>query len=427
MFGWEFPPNISGGLGTACYGIAKGLSSYSDIELTFVLPKVFGNEISEGVKFVSASDVELSGENLNLLQKFEKFHIKEPVLVSCYITPDQYKKLIRKKKQGNLKTVKPAGGKVNLSGQYGTTLFDEIYKYSVVAGEIAEIEEFDIIHAHDWLTFGAGIEAKKVSGKPLVVHVHATEFDRSGEHCNHRVFKIEQEGMKAADVVIAVSGQTRETIIKRYGIKPEKIHTVYNAVEPIHNGHIRNTLNTCAKEKTVTFLGRVTYQKGPEFFIAAARKVLEKMPIVRFVMAGNGDLSEKMIRYVASLGISDRFHFAGFLKGDDVYRMYALSDLYVMPSVSEPFGITPLEALHSNVPVIISRQSGVAEIISHAIKVDFWDIDAMADAIYGILNYPVLAGFLKKKGKDDVSKLSWTDSSGKIRNLYYNLLQRSAC
>ncbi|MBN2610694.1 MAG: glycosyltransferase [Bacteroidales bacterium] len=425
MFGWEYPPHISGGLGTACQGITKGLGSYSDIELTFVLPRAYGNEVAEGVKFVSASDVELKDESLQLLKKHEYYHMKEPVMVSCYISSEQYEQFIKKRKKTSVsKTGISSGNKIALSGKYGATLFDEIYKYSVVAGEIAEIEDFDIIHVHDWMTFRAGIEAKRISGKPLVVHVHATEFDRCGDHYNRRVFCIEQEGMKNADIVIAVSELTRNTVINKYGIPASKVHTVYNAADAEavtgHSAVFKKGIN----EKIVTFLGRITYQKGPEFFIAAAQKVLQKMANVRFVMAGNGDLSEKMIRYVASLGISDRFHFAGFLKGDDVSRMYAMSDLYIMPSVSEPFGISPLEALHSGVPVIISKQSGVSEIISHAIKIDFWDIDAMADAIYGILKYPSLANFLRHKGKEDVSRISWKDSAGKIRQLYYHILQR---
>ncbi len=423
MFGWEFPPNISGGLGTACYGITKGLKSYSDVEVTFVLPRSYGNEVSEGVKFISASDVELSNKSLKLLQKLGKFQTGESVTISCYMTPEQYSQKIEKKiTTTGHKISNPPGSKISLSGKYGASLYDEIFRYSIVAREIAEIEDYDIIHAHDWLTFKAGIEAKRASGKPLVVHVHATEFDRCGENYNKKVFKIEQEGMMKADAVITVSRQTKNTVILKYGINPNKVHTVYNAVDPFHPQLLNSSYKKGINEKIVTFLGRVTYQKGPEFFVAAARKVLEKMQNVRFVMAGNGDLSEKMIRYVASLGISDKFHFAGFLKGEDVYRMYTLSDLYVMPSVSEPFGIAPLEAIHSGVPVIVSRQSGVSEIVNHAIKIDFWDIDGMADAIYAILNYPALTNFLKTKGKEEVNNLSWNDSAGKIRNIYSDLL-----
>ncbi|MFO7656004.1 MAG: glycosyltransferase family 4 protein [Bacteroidales bacterium] len=427
MFGWEYPPHISGGLGTACQGIAKGLCAYNDVELTFVLPRAYGDEAAEGVRFISASDIELSEESLKLLSKHDYYHMREPVIVSGYISSYHYEELIKKKKKPVLgKTTIATGNKISLSGKYGATLFDEIYKYSVVAGEIAEIEEFDVIHAHDWMTFRAGIEAKKLSGKPLVVHVHATEFDRSGKNYNRNVFRIEQEGMKNADIVIAVSELTRNTVIKKYGIPASRVHTVYNAADEAAAFSQTSDLRKVMNEKIVTFLGRITYQKGPEFFIAAAQKVLQRMRDVRFVMAGSGDMSEKMIRYVASLGISDRFHFAGFLKGSDVNRMYAMSDLYVMPSVSEPFGISPLEALQSGVPVIISKQSGVSEIIAHAIKIDFWDIDAMADAIYGILKYPRLAHFLRNKGKEDVGRLSWKESAGKIRQLYYQVLKRPA-
>ncbi|HOK51741.1 MAG TPA: glycosyltransferase family 4 protein, partial [Bacteroidales bacterium] len=284
--------------------------------------------------------------------------------------------------------------------------------------------DFDIIHAHDWLTYPAGIAAKEISGKPLVVHVHATDFDRSGGNVNPRVFEIEKHGMEMADKVITVSNWTRDIVINRYGIPPEKVITVYNAVEPLDEAEKIN-IRRGIPDKIVTFLGRITMQKGPEYFVEAANKVLKKMNNVRFVMAGSGDMMNKIILRVAKLGIANRFHFTGFLNGDDVYRMYSISDVYVMPSISEPFGISPLEAIQSNVPVIISKQSGVAEVLNHAIKIDFWDVDAMADAIYGILNYPALSTMFKKYGKQEVDKLKWETSASEVRNIYYSLLYKN--
>jgi glycosyltransferase involved in cell wall biosynthesis len=309
------------------------------------------------------------------------------------------------------------GGKFNFTGTYGKDLYEEIANYATVAGEIALSNDFDIIHSHDWLTYPAGIAAKRASGKPLVIHVHATDFDRSGGNVNPTVFEIEKTGMYLADKIIAVSNLTRNTIIEKYGIHPDKVVTVYNAVDPLPDQE-RLALKRGINDKVVTFLGRITLQKGPEYFVMAAHKVLQKMDNVRFVMAGSGELMEKMIQWTAALGISDRFHYTGFLKGDEVFRMFSLSDVYVMPSVSEPFGISPLEAMQSNVPSIISHQSGVAEILKYAFKVDFWDVDALADAIYGLLNYPSLSEMFRKHGVQEVNDMKWENSGKKVHNIY---------
>jgi glycosyltransferase involved in cell wall biosynthesis len=428
MFGWEFPPHITGGLGTACYGLTKSLASFDDIDLTFVVPKVYGDENKSGMKLIAAGEVELTNEIVRKQQESEKKKLLEDCRqISAYCTPEQYDKLlIEKQKKQKRSCYSLSSGQLEFSGQYGSGLFEEISRYGVVASEIAGKEHHDIIHAHDWLTFQAGIEAKKVSGKPLVIHVHATEFDRCGENHNKRVFDIEKRGMEAADKIIIVSHYTRNIVIGKYGISPLKVITVHNGVEPVNKGEIKKLWKIGIHDKIVTFLGRITSQKGPGYFIEAAYKILKRMDNVRFVMAGGGDLLEKMIEYVARLGISDKFHFTGFLKGDDVYRMYAMSDVYVMPSVSEPFGIAPLEAIQSNVPVIISKQSGVSEVLTNAIKVNFWDVDAMADAIYGILSYPALSGFLKNNGCKEVKNLKWSDAACKIREIYYRLAYSKA-
>jgi len=298
----------------------------------------------------------------------------------------------------------------------------EVSRYALVAEVIATKQSFDIIHAHDWLTYPAGITAKKASGKPLVIHVHATEFDRSGENINQYVFEIEKMGMEVADKIIAVSNYTRNIIIERYGIDPEKVFTVHNAVDFQDTSEEKGEFKKAVNEKIVTFLGRITFQKGPDYFVEAAAKIIEKNKNVRFVMAGRGDMMNKMIRRVAKLGISNKFHFAGFLQGDDVNRMFAMSDVYVMPSVSEPFGISPLEAMSSNVPVIISKQSGVAEILTHALKVDFWDIDAIGDSIYGLLCYEGLSKMFAKYGRDEVYNLKWENAAHKVKTIYETLI-----
>jgi len=294
---------------------------------------------------------------------------------------------------------------------------EEVSRYALIASAVALKEDYDIIHAHDWLTYPAGIAAKKSSGKPLVVHMHATEFDRTGENVNKIVYDIEREGLEAADQVIAVSNLTRNTVINKYGIDPAKVVTVYNAVDQTMTKEIEN-IKRNLKEKVVTFLGRITYQKGPEYFIEAAYKILQKDRNVRFVMAGSGDMLHKMIERVAALRIADRFHFAGFLRGEDVDKMFALSDVFVMPSVSEPFGIVPLEAMRINVPVVISKQSGVSEILKHALKIDFWDVDAMADSIYGLCHYDALSEMFKKYGKVEVENLKWENAALNVKNVY---------
>jgi len=424
MFGWEYPPNISGGLGTACYGLTKGLTSLDGIDLTFVVPKVYGNEDNPGIKLIGAGDVELSGTALLELRKLEMRKSPGPdQQISAYITQKQYKELLEKQMRLVNDKIKKntSSGKLEFAGKYGSSLFNEISRYAVVASEIAEIEPHDVIHAHDWLTYPAGIAAKKVSGNPLIVHVHSTEYDRSGENPNMNVFEVERNGMEIADKVITVSDFTRNIVNRRYNINPSKIITVHNAVDSAMYVPFGKLPKKGQNDKIVTFLGRITQQKGPEYFIKAAYKVLQKMDNVRFVMAGSGDLMENMIKIVARLRIADRFHFIGFLKGDNVKRMYSMSNLYVMPSVSEPFGISALEAMQNNVPVIISKQSGVSEVITNAIKVNFWDIDAIADAIYGILNYPSLGEHMIKYGIKEVNNLNWIKSAERIKEIYYQL------
>ena len=292
-------------------------------------------------------------------------------------------------------------------------------RYAIVGATIAlqHKDEFDIIHAHDWLTYLAGIAAKELTGKPLAIHVHATSFDRSSEDkIDTRVFAIEKKGMLAADRVITVSDLTKNIVINKYGIDPSKVVTLHNAVD--FSGKEDISVTRGVQDKVVTFLGRVTYQKGPEYFIEVAAKILKRLDNVRFVMAGSGDMLNRCIRRAAKLGISDRFHFTGFLRGKEVSEMFALSDVYVMPSISEPFGISPLEAMRINVPTIISKQSGVAEVLKYAIKVDFWDIDATADAIYSLLTQPALAKFSAEQGYDEVNNLKWEYAAKKLKGIY---------
>ena len=419
MFGWEFPPHIAGGLGTACHGLTKGLAKH-DVDILFVMPSASGDEDQSAVKIVNASDVPFTqtwSDMQTFLNKVDFLKVSSNLVP--YIDPQLYTEYAGSKmEKTEFEQFKVKyGSKYKFSGKYGANLMEEVASYAMVAATIASENTFDEIHAHDWLTYAAGIAAKRVSGKPLVIHVHATSFDRgSADNIDTRVYEIERMGMLAADKVITVSNLTRNIVINKYGIDPSKVITVHNAVD--FNEFKQVDVQRGVDDKIVTFLGRITFQKGPEYFIEAAAKVLKRYPKARFVMAGNGDLMNRSIRRVAKLGIADRFHFTGFLRGADVKKMFAYSDVYVMPSVSEPFGISPLEAMKSNVPTIISKQSGVAEVLKYAIKVDFWDIDAMADAMYGLLAYPALSQMSMRCGMDEVNELKWENAALKIKDVY---------
>lgn len=422
MFGWEFPPHISGGLGTACHGLTKGLAE-QDVEVLFVMPRAMGDEDASIGEIINASDIDMPSTT-HTLENFWKNVSFLPVSSGLipYLGMEQYDYFAKESGGGSSNTFSHLGGKYTFSGKYGSNLMEEVMRYAYIASKIACEHDFDVIHAHDWLTYLAGIIAKRISGKPLIVHVHATEFDRSGENVNRMVYDLERLGMENADMVVAVSNLTRNIVINRYGIDKDKVFTVHNAVD--FSGREAVEVDRKSKEKIITFLGRITYQKGPEYFIEAAHKVLKYYPNVRFVMAGSGDMMNRMVKRVAKLRMGAHFTFTGFLTGDDVNKMYAESDVYVMPSVSEPFGISPLEAMRTGVPVIISKQSGVAEVLSHAIKVNFWDVDALADAMYGLLAYPTLSDSLKEKGTEEVNSLNWNDSASLVKSLYERLAVR---
>lgn len=422
MFGWEFPPHIAGGLGTACLGLTKGLAKQG-VEVLFVMPKASGDEDQSAAKIINASDVEALFDVVDVEEYWKNINFMEiGSNLIPYMDPEHFEKEVNERvKTGQREERIGFKNKYTFSGKYGANLMEEVARYAIVAATIARQQKFDVIHAHDWLTYAAGIAAKKVSGKPLVIHVHATEFDRSGENVNQLVYDLERQGMLAADRVITVSNLTRNIVINRYGIDSAKVVTVHNAVD--FQSYKDMDVEKGVKEKVVTFLGRITYQKGPEYFIEAANKVLKAYPNVRFVMAGSGDLMNRSIRRVAKLRIATHFHFTGFLKGQDVQKMFAQSDVYVMPSVSEPFGISPLEAMRSGVPTIISKQSGVAEVLKHALKVDSWDVDALADAIYGLLKYPALSRMAGRCGLEEVNTLKWENAAYLLKHIYEEVKQ----
>ncbi len=381
MFGWELPPYNSGGLGTACLGLAKALCDQG-AQVTFVLPK----------------KVELSSSFMKIV--FAGVESKE--LFLSYADP----------------------------GFYTGDLQSEVREYARRAALIARDEEFDIIHAHDWLAFGAGMAAKNVSGKPLVVHVHATEFDRTGgSSANSVVYALEKEGMQAADTVIAISNFTKSKLVEKYQIGPEKIRVVHNGVESIQNLRLESGKSFSELKKTgkkiVAFVGRITLQKGPDYFLRAAKRVLEFNQKVYFLMVGSGDMERQMILEAANLGIADKVFFTGFLRGDELEEIYGGADLLVMPSVSEPFGIVPLEAMIRGTPVIISKQSGVSEVVNHAFKVDFWDVEGMAEKMLALIALPSLAETMRHEGLRESHTITWAAAAAKCLQLYKILIGNS--
>ncbi len=397
MFGWEFPPHNSGGLGTACFGLTRALA-HRNIEVIFVLPKNIGVNASFA-KMVFADSCRV------------RFHEIESILMP-YVTSDSY---VRERDKF-------------LRDIYGDTLLKEVRRYALRAREIAKNEQFDIIHAHDWLSFLAGIEAKKVSKKPLILHMHATEFDRTGgQGINQEVYDIERSAMERADGIIAVSNFTKQKIVERYGISQEKIEVVHNGIDEDDYVNIPERLTELKEngQKIVLFAGRITIQKGPEYFIRAAKKVLEYDTNVLFFVAGSGDMERQMMLEAAHLGISDHILFAGFLRGDDLNAVYRAADLFVLPSVSEPFGITPLESIISGTPVLISKQSGVSEVLSHALKTDFWDIEDMANKILCVLKHPALKDTLWQNSREEIRKINWDEASKKCIEYYKKIKNRT--
>lgn len=426
MFGWEFPPYISGGLGTACFGLTKQLAK-QNVKIIFVLPKIKGES-----QVSAASDIRIVGgqnflreeisELKNKISFFEK-EISVNSILRPYMSYETYRECLEKTKRvdkESLDTLAQATNfSVDFSGDYGGDLLGEVARFALVGRYLAQREEFDIIHAHDWMTYLAGIEAKKQSGKPLVIHVHATEIDRSGEqHGDSEVFKIEKYGMEQCDRIIAVSNRTKDIIVQYYNIDPNKISVVHNGVDLEEIYQYDKQKRPFKHDRLVLYLGRITMQKGPDYFLDAAQLVLKKMTNVRFVMAGSGDMTRGLIERMASLRIADRFHFTGFLGKDDREKLFAMSDLYVMPSVSEPFGITPLEAMRYNIPIIISKQSGVAELLNNVIKVDFWDVNKLASAIINVLERPQLSQGLTEHSLEILQKIDWGTAAQKVAQIY---------
>lgn len=457
MLGWEFPPHISGGLGTACAGLAQALER-QPVDVLFVVPRLHGDESAARTAFIDASSIPIRQKQTITKDVHPVSTSEDPtstspatddepvpgkrttIAVSSFLSPytstatgttrsiEDWNYTFPTRMQATPRA-SYSGGKINaryvkepyaFSGTYGSNLLEEVERYAQVVTEIARRHTFDVIHAHDWMTFRAGMEARRISGKPLVVHVHATEIDRSGAHANKAIFDIEKRGMTEAERVVTVSLWTKNIAVERYGIPAKKVTVIHNGISPKMPQEPSATSPPFGA-RIVTFLGRITHQKGPMYFVEAARKVHEQFPDTHFVVAGSGDQLPLMIERIAQLRLSERFHFTGFLRGPDIDRIWAMSSIYVMPSVSEPFGIAPLEAIQAGVPVIISKQAGVSEVMPHAIKVDFWDSGALAEAICNVLRFKSLANTLKKNGAEEIKHITWDKAAQKLTTLYYEL------
>jgi len=412
MFGWEFPPRMSGGLGTACFGMTRALAALGH-RIAFVLPQAVEEDGAPFLELVSAAAFPVgdAGEEDADAEVFRRLTRRAvPALLHPYLSAQGYRDLFLSR-----------GGRFRNAAVYGPDLIAEVSRYGRAAGAVARRLSFEIIHAHDWMTVPAALLARRLSGKPLILHIHSLEYDRSGENVNPEIVEIEREGLRQADRIIAVSHRTKRMITERYQTAPEKISVVYNAVTQAEARRIYRT-EPKGDRKTVLFLGRITFQKGPDYFVEAAAQVLQVLPDVAFVMAGAGNMMGQMIERVGELGIGEHFHFTGFLQGEEIERIFSLSDLYVMPSVSEPFGISPLEAMLYDVPVILSRQSGVAEILKHALKVDFWDVRELAARIIAVLKRPALAGEMAQKAREELRQIRWETAAERIEAIYREAL-----
>lgn len=389
MFGWELFPYNSGGLGEACLRLTKSLAN-KGAEITFILPQKLP---------IKADFMRIIFANVD-----EDFSLLPSVYLS---SRSEYAKRIR------LEDFPPDYVKAAI-------------KFAERTAKLIGKMEVDVIHAHDWLTFPAAVVAKEMLNKPLVLHVHSTEFDRTGGHSpNPYVYKIEKDGFDHADVILPVGGFMKDVIVTKYGADPNKIRVVYNGIDDDEGSQELAPALTSYKNlghKIVLFLGRITLQKGPEYFVWAAKKVLQYRPKTIFVVTGSGDMQDYMMNEVAKLGIMDKFIFTGFLRGDDRDRIFRAADLYVMPSVSEPFGLTALEAVSNGTPVLVSKQSGVSEILQHALKVDFWDINEMANKILAVLSYDALPVDLRTEGKREIKSFSWSRAADSVMGVYNQLV-----
>ncbi len=419
MFGWEFPPMVAGGLGMACYGLVKALLKKGDVDITLILPKNISSSKEEGLTIFGADYWEFSLSNQVIkINGVKTIRLKSDIQAYSSVNPSIEMSPLSKEAIDQILTAQQniEGESYKGSAVYGPNLIDEVVKYNRIAASVASSLDFDVIHCHDWLTFGAGMIAKQISGKPLVSHVHATEFDRSPGLGNEDVKKLESLGCQYSDRIFAVSQFTKNILVNNYGIDHRKIEVVHNGIDM--NGPPSSPRGVGSTAPKILFLGRVTYQKGPNYFVEAAHRVLQMRPDAQFVIAGSGDMVDYLKGRTAELGILDKVTFTGVLKEDEVKEIYKSVDCFVLSSVSEPFGLTVLEALSHRLPVIISKQAGVGEVLRHVLRYDFWDVDKLASLILSVITYPSLAQELQDRACDDLYPVTWDQVATKVFSIY---------
>jgi len=409
VLGWEFPPAIVGGLGMACYGLCRGLTD-EGAEVTVVLPGGSGAGEVGGIRLITTDVV--AGESVGA-PTVTAAPVGTGILARAY-EPDTVEAERTDEVERSVEAARSAADVV-----------DQVNSYAAGVERIARAEPFDIIHAHDWMTYPAGLQAHAVTGRPLVCHVHSTEFDRCGENGNGAIVDIERRALRAADQVVAVSAHTKGVVVHRYGVDPERIVVVYNAID---GDTVPPVPETVVKpwERVVVFLGRLAFQKGPDYFVEAAARVLERMEGVKFVLAGRGPMMPQLIFRVAQLRRGKDILFAGFLDREAVGRIFTMADVYVMTSVSEPFGIAALEAMARGVPAIIPREAGVGEVVANVLRVDFWDVASLADRMLAVLRHDPLRRTLGDLGQREVGGLSWRESARRCLAVYRGVLGREA-
>lgn len=420
MLGWEYPPHISGGLGVACKGLTTALAEINT-SVTFVIPRVYGDEHADHMQLMGTTVVHEDGSETDIVNEITTIGV--PAFLQPYWSPEDFSraKEALALQRADAVSRQQQGETVKRQVHYGSDIFEEVARFTQRVLTLASQLQFDIIHAHDWMTFSAGVSLKNITGKPLIVHVHSLERDRSGEGGNERIQSFERLGMENADAVVSVSSYTAELIAQEYRVPMDKLHVIHNGLYQQSRVN-REKSRLAGGKKIVLFLGRVTRQKGPDYFVEAAARVLSVDPDILFIMAGSGDMLPRLQERVRELGIEDSFSFPGFLNDREVEDMFAAADLYIMPSVSEPFGIAALEAINQNTPALISRQSGVREVVKHALSFDFWDIDRLADLILNSLLYDELRYDMVHMARQEVARLRWSVSAEKTKQLYGQLL-----
>ncbi|MDQ3192940.1 MAG: glycosyltransferase [Bacteroidota bacterium] len=414
MLGWEFPPVINGGLGIACHDLSVAMAEFANV--TMIIPKAAPGFKTGKLNLIGLNNIDVNSlEDVSRQDEYSSLNqvYNIPMDLNPYYSTDH----MGEKKSGYINQVIIQGKKYNIfdiDNLYGGDVIQKVIQFGNIAAKLSERLKFDVIHAHDWMTMVAGMEIKARTGKPLVMHIHSLEVDRSGPESRGWLYNIEKQGMEAADLLLPVSRYTGENIIKFYGIDPAKIVPVHNGIRPVTPFKSIRPY----KEKTVLFIGRLTRQKGPEFFLKIASKILKHYPDVRFVVAGAGENFKKMLMDSSYNKIGNRFHLTGFINQEEIKKLLSITDVYLMPSVSEPFGLSAVEAAQFQVPCVISKQSGVAEVLAGSLKFDFWDVDRAANYVINLLENPVLNKKVVDDANQNLKNISWKFSAQKVVDAY---------